>query len=88
VLKLLISSAFAAATMLGCSCAYAMGGGNSSPIESPYAILEPQTVAPQAPAEPNRIEGRSAFENGGLQSYGAAPRHHRRSRERPAPSDR
>jgi hypothetical protein len=31
---------------LGSASAYAMGGGNVSPEASPYAILEPQSVAP------------------------------------------
>jgi hypothetical protein len=44
--KILLGAAVIAATALAGSSAYAMGGGNSSPWASPYAILEPQTVAP------------------------------------------
>lgn len=40
--------------------AYAMGGGNVSPQASPYAILEPQTLAPST-----MTEGRAAYTGGG-----------------------
>jgi hypothetical protein len=36
--------------------------GNLSPIESPYALLAQQTMAPQTTAPQPSIEGRSAYE--------------------------
>jgi hypothetical protein len=44
---------------LGAANAYAMGGGNVSPEASPYAILEPQSVAPSVMGE-----GRAALTGG------------------------
>jgi hypothetical protein len=44
---------------LGAANAYAMGGGNPSPEASPYAILEPQSVARSIMSE-----GRAALAGG------------------------
>jgi hypothetical protein len=76
--KILITAAVA--SMLASSCAHARGGGNSSPWESPYAILEPQTVAPQTFPEPEGTEWRSTFENDRPQSYSVGVHHHRSHR--------
>jgi hypothetical protein len=43
----------------GVSWGFAMGGGDLSPEESPYAILAPSTVAPSV-----MIDGRAAYTNG------------------------
>ena len=49
---------------LAASAANAIGGGPTAPSASPYAILEPQTVAPvtQTVAPQAAEEGRAAFE--------------------------
>jgi hypothetical protein len=43
----------------GVSWGFAMGGGDLSPEESPYAILAPSIVAPSV-----MIDGRAAYTNG------------------------
>ncbi|MGO8835597.1 MAG: hypothetical protein ACLQE9_22655 [Roseiarcus sp.] len=57
--KTLLLAAATAAFALGAGGAYATGGGNVSPEASPYAILEPQTVAPSVMSE-----GRAALTGG------------------------
>jgi len=54
--KILLLGATAVVLALGSAGAFAMGGGNASPEASPYAILEPQTLAP-----PAMTEGRAAY---------------------------
>jgi hypothetical protein len=54
--KIILFSATAAAVSLGAVNAYAMGGGNLAPEESPYAILAPQTIGPSW-----MNEGRSVY---------------------------
>lgn len=49
--KIILSATTVVALALGAGGAYAMGGGNASPEASPYAIIEPQTVAPLAMSE-------------------------------------
>jgi hypothetical protein len=67
--KILLGAAAIATAAFAASTAYAMGGGNSPPSASPYAILEPQTVNPELAAPSAR---RSAFtvENGAAQPRG------------------
>ncbi len=48
---------------LTASAANAIGGGPTSPWASPYAILEPQTVLPEAVTPQATEEGRAAFES-------------------------
>lgn len=46
-MRIIVMWGIAAIVVFGGSQAYAMGGsGNLSPGASPYAILEPQTLAP------------------------------------------
>jgi hypothetical protein len=60
--KIILCGATAVVLILANASAYARGGGGDpSPEESPYAILEPQTVAPLAFAPRALKEGRSAF---------------------------
>jgi len=61
---------------LGAANAFAMGGGNLSPEQSPYAILEPQTLAPYG-----ATEGRSVYTGGDsdAQSGYRASRHRHRT---------
>jgi hypothetical protein len=44
--NIILFGATAAFLSLGAVDAYAMGGGNLAPEESPYAILAPQTLGP------------------------------------------
>ena len=44
--KIILFGATTAFLSLGAVGAYAMGGGNLAPEESPYAILAPQTLGP------------------------------------------
>jgi hypothetical protein len=57
--KTILLGTTAVALALGAANAYAMGGGPLSPEASPYAILEPQTVAPSMMSE-----GRAALTGG------------------------
>ena len=57
--KTLLLGATAVVLALASASAYAMGGGNISPEASPYAILEPQTLAPST-----MTEGRAAYTGG------------------------
>jgi hypothetical protein len=77
--RILITVAFAVTAVLSCSCAYARGGGNSSPWESPYAILEPQTVAASS-----EVEGLSSLseKSDRIQRHGAGVHHRRHWRHR------
>ena len=54
--KIILFGAATAFLSLGAVGAYAMGGGNLAPEESPYAILAPQTLGPSW-----GNEGRSAY---------------------------
>lgn len=61
----------AAAVVLGGADAFAMGGGNLSPEQSPYALIAPQTLQ-QSPVG----EGRAAYTGGDpgySAGYGAQP---------------
>jgi hypothetical protein len=62
--KILLSAGAFLSFALAVSAANAMGGGATPPSASPYAILEPQTVAPvtQTVAPQAAEEGRAAFE--------------------------
>ena len=44
--KIILFGAATAFLSLGAVGAFAMGGGNLAPEESPYAILAPQTLGP------------------------------------------
>jgi hypothetical protein len=57
--KMIVRGTIASCLTLAATGAFAFGGGNLSPEESPYAILEPQTVMPDT-----TFEGRSAFTGG------------------------
>ena len=57
--KFVLFGATAVVLALGVAHASAMGSGNLSPEASPYAILEPQTVAPSGIGE-----GRAAYTGG------------------------
>jgi hypothetical protein len=62
--KIILLGATAVVLSLGAVNAYAMGGGNLSPEQSPYALLAPQTLAPTGTSE-----GRAAYT--GHDGYGA-----------------
>jgi len=62
--KILLAAGALLASAVAASSAYAIGGGPTPPWASPYAILEPQTVAPEAAAPFATIEGRSAYIGG------------------------
>jgi hypothetical protein len=69
--KTLLLGTTAVVLALVSASAYAMGGGNVSPEASPYAILEPQTLAPST-----MTEGRAAYtgsDAGGWFGFGAQP---------------
>jgi hypothetical protein len=54
--KALILGSALVAFILGAASAYAFGGGPNLPlVDSPYAILEPQTVAPLSKQPPNEV---------------------------------
>ena len=53
--KILLLGTTAVVLAFGSASAFAMGGGNISPEASPYAIMEPQTLAPST-----MTEGRAA----------------------------
>jgi hypothetical protein len=57
--KILLLGTTGVVLTLGAANAYAMGGGNLSPEASPYAILEPQSVASSITSE-----GRAALTGG------------------------
>jgi hypothetical protein len=57
--NVLLFGATAVILALGAADAFAVGGGDLSPEQSPYALLAPQTV-PYAPMS----EGRSAYTGG------------------------
>jgi hypothetical protein len=63
--KILLGAAAFVSFALAASAANAIGGGPPAPWASPYAILEPQTVAPvtETVAPQAAEEGRAAFEN-------------------------
>ena len=62
--KIILFGATAVALTLGAANAYAMGGGDLSPEQSPYALLAPQTLH-QSPTS----EGRSAYPGRGPSSW-------------------
>jgi hypothetical protein len=62
--KIMLLGATAVALTLGAANAYAMGGGDLSPEQSPYALLAPQTLH-QSPTS----EGRSAYPGRGPSSW-------------------
>jgi hypothetical protein len=68
--KIMLFGATAIALALGAANAYAIGGGNLSPEQSPYALIAPQTL--QSPLS----EGRAVYtggDSGFSSSYGAQP---------------
>jgi hypothetical protein len=62
--KTILFGATAVALTLGAANAYAMGGGDLTPQQSPYALLAPQTLQ-QSP----RSEGRSSYGGQGPGSW-------------------
>jgi hypothetical protein len=56
--NIILTGAAAVVLSLGAASAFAMGGGNLSPEASPYAVIAPQTLAPQG-----THEGRAAYES-------------------------
>ena len=62
--KILLGAGAFLSFALAASAANAIGGGPTPPSASPYAILEPQTVAPvtQTVVPQAAEEGRAAFE--------------------------
>jgi hypothetical protein len=60
--KILFGAGVFLSLALAASAANAIGGGPPAPWASPYAILEPQTVAPEIIAPQAAEEGRAAFE--------------------------
>ncbi|HLH49587.1 MAG TPA: hypothetical protein VKV96_09620 [Roseiarcus sp.] len=86
--KILLAAGALLASALAASSAYAIGGGPTPPWASPYAILEPQTVAPEAAAPFATVEGRSAYIGGkreGDWRGGDRERNRRSHRRAPAP---
>jgi hypothetical protein len=53
--KALIPGSALVVFILGAASAYAFGGPNLPPEDSPYAILEPQTVAPLSKQPPKEV---------------------------------
>ncbi len=69
--NILLFGATAVALSFGAASAYAMGGGDLSPQQSPYALLAPQTLQ-----NPPMSEGRSAYGSrgpGSWSGYGVQP---------------
>ncbi|WP_158816534.1 hypothetical protein [Methylocapsa sp. S129] len=69
--NIMLFGAAAIALTLSAASASAMGGGNLSPEQSPYAVIAPQTLQ-QSPMQ----EGRSAYtgdDSGYSSSYGVQP---------------
>jgi hypothetical protein len=61
--KILLGAGAFLSFALAASAAHAIGGGPTQPWASPYAILEPQTLAPETVAPQAAEEGRAAFED-------------------------
>lgn len=80
--KIFLATGALLAATLAASSAYAIGGGPTPAWASPYAILEPQTVAPLA-----TIEGRSVYVGGKHDGdrRGEGERNRRTPRRAPAP---
>jgi hypothetical protein len=69
--KIMLIGATAVALTFSAANAYAVGGGDLSPEQSPYALLAPQTLQ-----SPPMSEGRSAYPARGPHSwsgYGVQP---------------
>jgi len=80
--KIIFNGAAGLALALGATSAFAMGGGWTPPSASPYAILEPQTVAPPAVIEePSPPVGQ---ERHALRQGAKAHRHNTHHREGPS----
>jgi hypothetical protein len=62
--KIILFGATAIALTFGAASAYAMGGGDLTPEQSPYALLAPQTLQ-QSPMS----EGRSAYTGRGADGW-------------------
>lgn len=83
--KIFLATGALLSATLAASSAHAIGGGPTPPWASPYAILEPQTVAPEAAAPFTTIEGRSAY-IGGKRDGDWRGGHRERNRRAPAPA--
>jgi hypothetical protein len=69
--KIMLFGATAIALALGAANAYAIGGRNLSPEQSPYAVIAPQTLTPSPLSE-----GRAVYTGedlGFTSSYGVQP---------------